>query len=128
MAEPDPDRGHVDGSPPDVVAFVVPGRDGAVLAEMAESPLGHVALLIGRSVESGGRPPALPRRSRFRTWSAGFGNGGPDPVARRWPRIAALEYALSQRTRPGRVRGRPGPGRAILSRPISGTKASESWR
>ena len=53
MAEPDPDRGHVDGSPPDVVALVVPGRDGAVLAEMAEGPLDDVALLIGRGVEGG---------------------------------------------------------------------------
>jgi len=47
---------------------------------------------------------------------------------RRWERIALLEYALSARTRPGRVRGRPGPRRAILSRPMSGMKATESWR
>ena len=46
---------------------------------------------------------------------------------RRCARIAALEYALSPSTRPGRVRGRPGPGRAIVSWPISGTQASESW-
>jgi len=55
VMEPDPDRGHVDGSAPDEVAFVVPGRDGAVLAELAEGPLDDVALLVRGSVE-GGRP------------------------------------------------------------------------
>jgi hypothetical protein len=31
-AEPDPDLGDIDGPAPDEVAFVKPGRDGAVLA------------------------------------------------------------------------------------------------
>ena len=73
VAEPDPDRGDVDGSAPDEVAFVVPGGHGTVLAELAEGPLDDVALLVGGGVE-GGRPAArLPRRSRLRTWSAGSG-------------------------------------------------------
>ena len=91
MAEPDPDRGHVDGSPPNVVAFVVPGSDGAVLAELAEGALNGVALLIGGGVEGGRRPPALPRLSRFLTWSAGSGMVALTARLRRWARIAALE-------------------------------------
>jgi hypothetical protein len=51
------DRGHVDGSALDVVAFAVPGGDGAVLAELAEDALDGVALLMRGGVE-GGRPPA----------------------------------------------------------------------
>jgi hypothetical protein len=47
MAEPDPDRGDIDGSAPDEVAFVVPGGHSAVLAELAEGTLDGVALLIG---------------------------------------------------------------------------------
>ena len=39
MTEPDSDRGNVDGSAPDEVAFVEPGGNGAVLAELAEGPL-----------------------------------------------------------------------------------------
>jgi hypothetical protein len=58
MTEPDPDRGDVDGAAPDEVALVIPGRHGAVLAELAERPLDHVALLIGGGVE-GGRPAAF---------------------------------------------------------------------
>src|SRR6266566_165805 len=63
MTEPDPDRGHIDRSAPDVVALVVPGGDGAVLAEMAEGALDHVALLIGRGVEGGraAAPAAAPQ-------------------------------------------------------------------
>jgi hypothetical protein len=52
-AEPDPDRGDVDGPAPDEVVFVVPGGDGAVLAELAEGPLDGVALLAGGGVEAG---------------------------------------------------------------------------
>jgi hypothetical protein len=51
VAEPDPDRGHIDGAAPDEIAFVIPGGDGAVLAELAEGPLDRVALLIGSGVE-----------------------------------------------------------------------------
>jgi len=58
MAEPDPDRGHIDGSAPDEVALVIPGRDGALLAELAERALDGVALLVGGGVE-GGRAAAF---------------------------------------------------------------------
>lgn len=72
MAESDPDRGHVGGAAPDEVALVVPGRDGAVLAEVAERALDSVALLVRDRVE-GRRPPLLPRFSRLATWPDGSG-------------------------------------------------------
>jgi hypothetical protein len=50
VTEPDPDQGHVDGPAPDEVALVVPGRHGAVLAELAERALDGVAVLIGGRV------------------------------------------------------------------------------
>jgi hypothetical protein len=53
IAEPDSDRGDVDGSAPDEVAFVEPGSNGAVLAELAEGPLDRVALLVCGGVERG---------------------------------------------------------------------------
>jgi hypothetical protein len=48
MTEPDPDRGHIDDSAPDIVAFVVPGGDNAILAKLAEGALD------GASPDSGG--------------------------------------------------------------------------
>jgi len=53
VAKPDPDRGDVDGSTPDEVAFVVSGSNGPVLAELAEGTLNNVALLVGSRVERG---------------------------------------------------------------------------
>src|SRR5712691_9760067 len=81
MAEPDPDRGHVDGSPPDEVALVVPGGDGAVLAELAEGALDGVALLIGSGVEGGraAAPAAAPEPVLHLV--RGLGDGRPDPAA-----------------------------------------------
>ncbi len=70
-----------------------------MLAELAERPLDHVALLIG-GVE-GGRPPRLPRHSRLRAWSASSEMVALTRWRRRSTRIAALEYALSPSTRPG---------------------------
>jgi hypothetical protein len=55
MPEPDPDRGHVDGSAPDEVALVITGGHGAMLAELAERPLDDVALIIGGGVEGDGQ-------------------------------------------------------------------------
>jgi hypothetical protein len=50
------------------------------------------------------------------------------PRPRSAKRIARLEKALSPRTPPGRVRGRPGPRRLMLIRSMTAVKASESWR
>jgi hypothetical protein len=76
-----------------------------------------------RPRRAGGRP-GLPRRSRFRTWPAGPGDDRLDPAAAqvRPDRRAAACRAAQHRAGPGRVRGRPGHRRAILSCPVSGTK------
>jgi hypothetical protein len=71
--------------------------------------------LYATGSKSGGRPPALPRLSRSFTWSAGWEMAALIPRRRRCVRIARLEQALSPSTRPGRVRGRPGPRRVIFS-------------
>src|SRR2546430_18748 len=86
MAEPDPDRGHVHRPPPYEVALVIPGGDGAVLAEMAEGPLDDGALLIGRGVEGwrsaggidvGGRRAPRPGGGRARPPPRGAPRHGP---------------------------------------------------
>jgi hypothetical protein len=63
VAEPDSDRGHIDGSAPDEVAFVVSGGDGAVLAELAEGTLHNIALPVGRRVEGGREAAATPEHA-----------------------------------------------------------------
>src|SRR5262249_51210136 len=65
--------------------------------------------------KTGGRPAWLPRWRRRAAWPAGSGMVALMPRRRRCTRVPALEYALSPSIRPGRVRGRPGPRRAILS-------------
>src|SRR5690349_19089354 len=78
MAEPDSDRGHIDGSAPDEVAFVVPGSDGAVLAEVAEGALDGVALPVGGGVE-GGRAAAFAAAPQpVADLICGLGDGGLD--------------------------------------------------
>jgi hypothetical protein len=78
--EPDPDRGYVDSPAPDKVAFVVPGRHGTMLPELAEGPFDDVALLIGGGVEGGrvAAPAALlePVLHLVR----GFGDACPTPT------------------------------------------------
>ena len=128
IAEPDPDGCHIDGSAVDEVALVIPGGHRPVLAQSAEGALDGVALLVGRRVESGRAAALAAAAEPGRIWSAGSGMVALMPRLRRRERIALLEYALSARTRPGLVRGRPGPRRAIARRPRSGMKARESWR
>src|SRR6266566_674013 len=103
MTEPDPDRGHIDRSAPDVVALVVPGGDGAVLAEMAEGALDHVALLIGRGVEGGraAAPAAAPQP--VPDLVRGLGDSGLD--------LAAAQVAADRRAGVRLVAQHPpGPG------------------
>src|SRR6266567_4511601 len=121
MAEPDPDRGHVDGPAPDVVAFVVPGGDGAVLAELAERPLDGVALLIGRGVEGGRAAAPAAALEPVLDLVRGFGDGRLDPAA---AQVSADRGAGVRLV----AQGPPGPRRATLSCPIRGKKATESWR
>jgi hypothetical protein len=53
VAEPDSDRGDVDGAGVDVFAFVVAGGDGAGLAEFVDGAFDDVAVLVGLGVEVG---------------------------------------------------------------------------
>src|SRR5205823_8078541 len=81
MAEPDPDRGHVDSATPDKVALVVPGCHGPVLAELAEGPLDDVALLVSDRVEGGrAAAPAAAPQPVFHL-IRGFGDGRLDAAA-----------------------------------------------
>src|SRR6266700_1546780 len=86
VAEPDPDRSGVDGAAIDEVALVVPGGDGAVLAEPAEGALDGVALLVCPGVEGGraAAPPAAPEP--VADLVGGLGDGGPDPP---FPQVGA---------------------------------------
>src|SRR5438477_9219039 len=81
MAEPDPDRGHVDSAAPDKIALVVPGCHGPVLAELAERPFGNVALLVSDWVEGGraAAPAAAPQPVLHLV--RGLGNGRLDLAA-----------------------------------------------
>src|SRR5436305_11780219 len=105
MAEPDPDRGHVDSPAPDEIALVVPGRHGAVLAELAERPLDHVALLISSAVEGGraAAPAAAPQP--VLDLVRGLGNGGPDPPPAQVRADRGTGVGLAAQHPPG-----PGPG------------------
>jgi len=60
VAEPDPDRCHVDGAPVDEVALVVAGGDGAELLELAETALDGTVTLTAPALVStslGSREP-----------------------------------------------------------------------
>ena len=86
VAEPDPDRGDVDGSAVDEVALVVAGGDGPVLAEPVEGPLDGVALLVGHGVEGGraAAPAAAPEA--VADLVGGLGDGGLDAAS---PQVGA---------------------------------------
>ena len=105
----------------------------AELLELAEAALDGVALLVASGVE-GGRPPDRPRARRWSAcqrrpsraprapcpplpcpffWSSFTGMTALIPRPRRQARLVAEEYALSAMARPGWVRGRPFPRRAM---------------
>ena len=77
VAEPDPDRCDVDCSAVDEVALVVPGGDGAVLAEPVEGAFDGVALLVGLGVERGRAAALGAAPEPAADLVSGFGNGGP---------------------------------------------------
>ena len=109
-AEPDPDRGRVDGAAPNVVRacrhLVATARcwrrwrRGAARRCCAAT----AAASEGRAVA-----PADPVGAGPGTWSAGWAMAALILRSRRCARIALLEYALSPSVRPGRVRGRLRP-------------------
>jgi len=80
MPEPDPDRGHVNGPAPDEVALVIPGGHGAVLAELAERPLDHVALPVGDRVEGGRAAAFAAAPEPVAGLVGGLGDGRRDPA------------------------------------------------
>src|ERR1700674_2885062 len=86
VAEPDPDRGDVDGAAVDEVALVVPGGDRPVLAKPAEGALDGVALLVGDGVARGrpSAPAAAPEA--VADLVGGFGDGGLDAAP---PQVSA---------------------------------------
>src|SRR3954453_1655987 len=75
-AEPDSDRGEVDGSAEGVVAFVVSGGHRPVGLELVDGAFDDVALLVDLGVEPGW-PPALPAPAEpVVLLVGGFGDGG----------------------------------------------------
>jgi hypothetical protein len=81
VSEPAPDRGDVDGSAPDEVAFVIPGGDGA---ELAEGTLDGVALLAG-GVEGGWPTARAAAPQPVAGLICGLSDGGLDAtLAREW--------------------------------------------
>ena len=98
-------RGAVDDG-----EFVVTGGQASPLLDNVKAALDDVAaLVILRRRRPGGRPPREPRRLRCAIWSDGWGITAVIPRRRNSRRMARLEYALSARTRWGRVRGLPPP-------------------
>jgi len=81
VAEPDPDRGHIDGPAPDEVAFVVPAGDGAVPAELTEGTLDGVALRVGEGVEGGWAAAVAAAPQPVAGLVGGSGDGGFDAAS-----------------------------------------------
>src|SRR3954467_14472155 len=80
VAEPDPDRGEVDGSAERVVAFVISGGHRPVGLELVDGAFDDVALLVGFGVEPGWPPARAAPPQPVLLLVGGFGNGGLDPA------------------------------------------------
>src|SRR3954467_9852987 len=80
VAEPDPDRGEVDGSAECVVAFVVAGGHRPVGLELVDGAFDDVALLVGLGVEPGWPPTRAAPPQPVLLLVDGFGDGRPDPA------------------------------------------------
>jgi hypothetical protein len=91
VAEPDLDRGDVDGSLEDVLAFVGARRDRAEGLELVDGAFGGVALLVGRGVERRWSPAGGPFAARAFCWSLFSGIVVLICRRRRWERIARFE-------------------------------------
>src|SRR3954453_20111659 len=81
VAEPDPDRGEVDGSAECVVAFVVSGGHRPVGLELVDGAFDDVALLVDLAVEPGGPPARAAPAQPVVLLVRGFGDGGLDPAS-----------------------------------------------
>src|SRR6266508_4961697 len=86
VAEPDPDRGDIDGSAVDVVAFVGAHGHGSVAPELVDGSLDRVAVAVGHRVEL--RPPAALAAAPGAVGDVvrWFGNGGLDAAS---PQVSA---------------------------------------
>jgi len=81
VAEPDPDRGEVDGSAEGVVTFVVSGGHRPVGFELVDGAFDDVALLVGLGVEPGWSPTRAASPQPVLLLVRGFGDGGLDPAS-----------------------------------------------
>src|SRR5215213_2735224 len=81
VAEPDPDRGEVDGSAECVVAFVVAGGHRPVGFELVDGAFDDVALLVGFAVEHRWPPALAAAAEPVLLLVGGFGDGGLDPAS-----------------------------------------------
>src|SRR5215203_2218284 len=80
VAEPDPDRGEVDGSAECVVAFVVAGGHRPVGLELVDGAFDDVALLVDLGVEAGWPPTRTAPPEPVLLLVGRFGDGGLDPA------------------------------------------------
>src|SRR4051794_25793299 len=78
VAEPDPDRGEVDGSAEGVVASVVAGGHRPVGFELVDGAFDDVALLVDLGVEPGWPPACAAPAEPVVLLVGGFGDGGLD--------------------------------------------------
>src|SRR5215207_6777344 len=80
VAEPDSDRGEVDGSAEGVVAFVVAGGHRPVGLELVDGAFDDVALLVDLGVEPGWPTTRTAPPEPVLLLVRGFGDGGLDPA------------------------------------------------
>lgn len=126
IAEPDSDRGDIDGAVEDVLAFVVAGGHGAELFELVDAAFDNVAAFVGLGVECGW-PPALTAPPGSVGLLAGpFGNDGLDPASAQLGADGPAGVGLVSEQPVGSGAGRP--RRRMRMPAITGSKATASWR
>ena len=78
VAEPDSDRGDVDGAVEDVLAFVVAGGHRAELCELVDTALDDIAYLVRLGVELGWSPTLVAQTGAVGLLVGSFRDGGFD--------------------------------------------------
>lgn len=112
IAEPDLDRGDVDGALVDELAFVGAGGHGAELLELVECAFGGVAGFVFLGVERGGTTTVRALGRADGLLVALLGDGGFDPAS---PQVGAdlavgVRLVGEQPIGSGPGPARPGPG------------------
>jgi hypothetical protein len=105
-----------------------PGGHRPVTAEPVDRAFDGVAVFVDHRVERWWPAALDPRERRPAVWFDGSGIVALIPLRRNDSRIFRVEYALSARTRSGRVLGLPPQTRMIEIAAITAVKANESWR